>query len=437
MLDNFNRLDLAKIEEKVLEFWKKDKTFEKSLKNRLGRKTFVFYEGPPYANGRPGVHHILARIFKDIILRYKSMAGYYVPRKAGWDTHGLPIELETEKRLGIKSKKEIEEIGIDFFNQKAKESVFDYKDEWEKMTERIGYWLDLKDAYITCDNAYIERLWQVLKKIAQKGYFKKDYKVLPWCPRCQTSLSSHELGQPDVYQSVSDPSLYVKFPLKDEGKTYLLVWTTTPWTLPANVLVAVNPKLKYKKFKINDEFIWSYNTPPNANPESFEEELSGEQLIGKKYIPLYAENNDADSQKYSVVGADFISEEEGTTGFVHIAPAFGEDDLNLARKIGLSDFPTTISDSGKILNPHPGAGLFIKEGDSAIIEDLKRRGLIYYITSALHEYPHCWRCKTPLIYFARYSWFIEVSRLRQKLVKANKKINWIPSYIKLIGYRLI
>ncbi len=436
MLDNFNKLDLAKIEEKVLEFWKKDKTFEKSLKNRLNQKTFVFYEGPPYANGQPGVHHILARVFKDIILRYKSMAGYYVPRKAGWDTHGLPVEIETEKQLGIKSKKEIEEKGIDFFNQKAKESVFVYKNEWEKLTERIGYWLDFKNAYITCDNIYIERLWQVLKKIAQKGYFKKDYKVLPWCPRCQTPLASHELGQPDIYQSVPDPSLYVKFPLKDEEKTYFLVWTTTPWTLPANVLIAINPKLKYKKFKIDDEFIWSCNTPPNVSLENFEEELLGEQLIGKKYIPLYAENNEVNSQKYSIVGADFVSEEEGTTGFVHIAPAFGEDDFNLAKKIGLSDFPTTISDNGKILNPYglrttyPGAGLFIKEGDPVIIEDLKKRGLIYYITSTLHEYPHCWRCKTPLIYFARYSWFIEVSRLRQKLVKANKKINWIPSYIK-------
>src|SRR3989344_2576883 len=248
MLKNLKTFNPAEVEEKVLEFWRTHSIFSKSLKLRQGRaggradraKTFVFYEGPPYANGRPGIHHVLARVFKDIILRYKTMRGYYVPRKAGWDTHGLPVELEAEKQLGIKSKREIEKFGIALFNQKAKEAVWQYKDEWEKMTERIGYWLDLKDSYITYENSYIESCWWIFKEIARRGFLKKSYKIVPYCPRCQTPLASHELGMPGVYKKVSDPSAYITLKFKEPKagspapNTHLLIWTTTPWTLPSN-----------------------------------------------------------------------------------------------------------------------------------------------------------------------------------------------------------
>ena len=426
MLFKFDKFELAKIEEEVLDFWKRNRIFEKSLKKTQGRKKFVFYEGPPYANGLPGVHHVFARVFKDIILRYKSMAGYSVPRKAGWDTHGLPIELAVEKELGFTSKKQIEEFGIDKFNQKAKETAFRFKGEFEKMTERIGYWLDLKNAYITCSNEYIEKLWGVMKKISQRGYFKKDYKILPWCPRCGTPLASHELAQPGAYKTVTDPSLFLKFPVKDEENTYFLVWTTTPWTLPANVFIAVKPKLKYKKFRIGKDFIWSQVVPSGAKAEDFVEEVFGSGLVGREYKPLFGSES---SGKYRLVEAEFVSAEEGT-GLVHIAPAFGEEDLKLAKRIGLKDFPTTVSDSGKVVGPYPGEGKYIKEADKDIIADLTERGLVYESGTIEHEYPHCWRSGDPLIYFARNSWFIEMSRLRKELVAANARINWMPEYIK-------
>ena len=433
MLREFDRLDLPRIEKKILHFWKTNHIFEKSINQRAGRRVFNFYEGPPYANGRPGVHHVLARVFKDIILRYKSMAGFYVPRRAGWDTHGLPIEIATEKALNIQSKKEIEKLGVGAFNQKAKASVFEYKDEWEKMTERIGYWLDLKNAYVTYENSYIEKLWGVIKEISRRGFFKRDYKVLPWCPRCQTSLASHELAQPGVYKIVSDPSLYLKIPLVSEKNSYLLVWTTTPWTLPANVLVAVNPSLEYKKYRLNNELIWSAVALPEFNQEAkIEKRALGEELVGLAYQPIFEKeevekkNNE---KKYRVVAADFVSDKEGT-GLVHIAPAFGEDDLSLAQKINLEDFPSTINDDGEIVGDYPGAGLFIKEADKSIVENLRERGLVFKISEIDHEYPHCWRCGTLLIYFARHSWFIEVSRIREKLINANQKINWIPDNIK-------
>ena len=373
MLKNLKTFNPAEIEEKVLSFWKKNGIFEKSLKQRhpsthsassgranSGRirganskpKTFNFYEGPPYANGRPGIHHVLARVFKDIILRYKAMRGFYVPRKAGWDTHGLPVEIEAERQLGIKSKKEIEKFGIAFFNEKAKEAVWKYKSEWEKITERIGYWLDLKNAYVTYENSYIESCWWIFQTISKRGYLKKSYKVVPYCSRCETPLASHELGMPGVYKKVPDPSVYVKFRIKKTSgqslvaDTYLLVWTTTPWTLPSNVAVAVDPKLAYTKFLVTyengkKEFIWSYNPPPEAEGIKIEvvEKVSGQKLIGLAYEPLYPAYSDGHRSNgaskvgaswHRVIPADFILTEEGT-GVVHIAPAFGEDDLNLIK----------------------------------------------------------------------------------------------------------
>jgi len=425
---------LSEIEEKVLKFWKENRIFEKSLAKNLKLKTknFNFYEGPPTANGRPGIHHVLSRVFKDVVLRYKTMSGFYVPRRAGWDTHGLPVEIGVEKELGLKNKQDIEKFGIAEFNTRAKESVWKYKDEWEKLTERIGFWLDLKNPYITYENGYIEKLWEIFKKIGARGFLKQSYKVLPYCPRCQTTLSSHELGQPGVYKKTKDPSIYVKFEIrntKSETKNYLLVWTTTPWTLPANMAIAVNPKLIYTKYKIGNEYIWSYNPPPIDEGQKIEvvEKVSGKKLIGLKYKPLYPSKNlKLKTKNYNVLGAGFVSTEEGT-GLVHIAPAFGEDDFNL---MGDSDILVTIDDLGRVAGDYPGSGKFIKEADKDIVADLEKRGLLWKKDAIEHEYPFCWRCGALLIYSARLSWFVQMSRLRRDLSRENKKINWIPEHIR-------
>ncbi|MDP1719345.1 MAG: class I tRNA ligase family protein [bacterium] len=451
MLEGLKQFNLPEIEEKVLKFWKEKKIFEKSLKNREGKKPFRFFEGPPTANGRPGLHHVLARAFKDIICRYKTMQGFFVGRRAGWDTHGLPVELEVEKKLGIKNKSEIEKFGIAEFNAQAKTSVWTYKSEWEKLTERIGFWLDFERPYVTYENSYVESLWNVFSEIAKKGFLKKLYKVVPWCPRCQTPLSSHELGQPGAYKLTKDPSVYVKFRLKGEGgrgktKESLLVWTTTPWTLPANVAVAVNPALTYTKYKVGDEFLWSYSIPPvpGASADgvkaelSVVEKMSGKKLVGREYEPLYniSKSQNVDRSKYQVIPADFVSTEEGT-GLVHIAPAFGEDDLrvikearSMKREAGDLNVPVTIDDRGIMNKGLPGAGRFIKQADDDIMADLEIRGLLYHKGTVEHEYPFCWRCSTPLIYFARFSWFFETSKLKEQFLASNEKINWIPSHIQ-------
>ncbi|MBI2594835.1 MAG: class I tRNA ligase family protein, partial [Candidatus Colwellbacteria bacterium] len=429
MLSKLKEFKLPELEEKVLKLWEERNIFEESLKRRKGRKAFRFYEGPPYANGFPGIHHALARIFKDIMLRYKSMQGYLVPRRAGWDTHGLPIELATEKELGIKAKNEIEVIGIAKFNDKAKEIVTRYKDVWEKFTKRIGYWLDFKKAYLTYENSYIESLWWVFKRISDRGYLKEFRKVLPYCPRCETPLSSHEMGMPDVYNLTEDPSVYVKLRLRANGKLqsaneYLLVWTTTPWTLPANVAVAVDPNLIYSKYKVGQEYLWSYSAPPKLPPHvQAVEKLSGRELVGKEYDPLFhAPGYKPKVTDFKVVAADFVKTDEGT-GLVHVSPAFGEEDFNL---IGRDDFPVTVDDQGEIVEGLPGEGKFIKEADGDILADLKERKLIYLSQRTEHEYPFCWRCATPIIYSARKSWFFTVSRLRRGLTRENEKINWIP-----------
>ena len=433
MLKGLKQLNLPEIEQEVLEFWRKNEIFKKSLKKTS--KSFIFYEGPPTANGRPGLHHVLARVFKDIICRYKTMRGFHVARRAGWDTQGLPVEIEVEKQLGIKNKQDIEKYGIAEFNKKAKESVWKYKDEWEKLTERIGFWLDFKNAYITYENSYLEKLWGIFGAIHKRGLLKKFYKVVPWCPRCQTSLSSHELGQPGAYKKITDPSVYVKFKVvlrqaqdkPTKTPEFLLVWTTTPWTLPANVAIAVNPSLTYTKFKIGNEYLWSAITPPFSPETKIEvmEKISGGKLVGWEYEPLYKNKG-----IHKVLAADFVSAEEGT-GLVHIAPAFGEDDLNLMKdKMAHQDIPVTVNDRSLITAEVPGKGKFIKEADKDILEDLKNRGLLYHQTTIEHDYPFCWRCGTALIYFARDSWFIEMSKLRNDLVEENKKINWIPEHLK-------
>jgi len=435
MLRKLKEFKLPEVEEKVLKFWKENQIFEKSLKQREGAKAYNFFEGPPTANGRPGIHHVLGRAFKDVVPRYKTMRGFYVGRKAGWDTHGLPVEIEVEKELGFKGKQDIEKFGVAEFNEKAKASVWKYKDEWEKLTDRVAFWLDLKNPYVTYHNSYIETLWWVLKQISNKKLLTRSFKIVPWCPRCQTPLSSHELAQPGAYKKVNDPSVFVKFKLKGRKNEYLLVWTTTPWTLPSNVAVAVNPKLTYTKFKVGKEFVWAYNPPPEKEGVEIEavEKISGFKLVGLKYEPLF---NIAIAKKeksfYSVKAADFVSTEEGT-GMVHIAPAFGEDDFNLIKK-EVKDLakkaPITIDEKGIVSRGLPGAGRFVKSADKDIIADLIERNILYSSGIIEHEYPHCWRCSNPLLYFAKFSWFIEMSKLRDELLENNKKINWVPEHIK-------
>ncbi len=442
---------LPDIEERVLKFWADHDVFRRSVDARKEAKPFRFFEGPPTANGRPAIHHVLARAFKDVVLRYKTMRGYYVPRRAGWDTHGLPVELEVEKELGIKSKQEIEKFGIAQFNERAKASVWKYKDEWEKLTARVGFWLDFANPYVTYANDYVESLWWVFSQFAKKKLLKKSYKVVPWCPRCQTTLSSHELGQPGAYQLTKDPSVYVKFEIRNSKsetnsknqtseklKTYLLVWTTTPWTLPANVAVAVNPKLTYTQYKVGGELLWSYDKPPVVNGVELEivGRMSGRKLVGLQYEPFYdtknQKNKKSKKQLHVVVAASFVETEQGT-GLVHIAPAFGEDDFTIGvkmLKMRVEDIPMTVDEAGMVTADVPGKGKFIKQADRDILDDLRARGLLHHADTFEHEYPFCWRCSTPLLYFARLSWFVEMSRLRKKLLAENKKINWIPSHIQ-------
>jgi len=432
--------DFPKNEEKILKFWKEKKIFEKSLEKTKKGPRFVFYEGPPFANGLPGIHHLLSRAFKDIILRYKTMQGFYVERKAGWDTHGLPTEMEAERKLGVKTKKDIEKVGIEKFIEECRKNVFTYKKEWEEFTERIGYWLDLENAYITCDSDYIESLWWILKQIWEKGLLYQDYKVVPYCPRCGTSLSSHEVAQ--GYKKIKENSIYIKFKVKEQKDTYFLVWTTTPWTLPGNVAVAINPKFTYAKVKVGNEYLILAKERLNVLGKEYEvvDESKGKDLLSLEYESLHKIKNqkgpsgESATAKiksiYKVIGADFVSLEEGT-GLVHIAPAFGEEDMEVVK--GLPEFPVllTVDEEGKMKTPgYKWHGMFVKDADSLIVEDLKKRNLLYKEEIYEHGYPFCWRCDSPLLYYAKTSWFIKVTKVKEELIKNNKQINWIPGYLK-------
>jgi len=428
---------LPKIEEEILKFWKENRIFEKSLEKTKNKPRFVFFEGPPFANGLPGIHHLLSRALKDVILRYKTMQGFYVERKAGWDTHGLPTEMSAEKSLGIKSKKEIEK-DINRFVEECEKNVFTYKKEWEEFTERMGYWLDLKNAYITCSNDYIESIWWILKQVWQKGLLYQDYKVVPYCPRCGTSLSSHEVAQ--GYKTIKENSIYVKIPLKREKNTYFLVWTTTPWTLPGNAAVALNPKFTYVKVKAGDDcLILAKERMENCGVEGkIIKEFKGKDLVGLRYEPLYLLNEENLKNAYKVISADFVSLEEGT-GFVHVAPAFGEEDMNLIKmtnsKIQMPNerlpILLNVDEEGKFKEEvKPWAGKFVKDADPLIVEDLKKRKLLFKEELYEHEYPFCWRCDSPLLYYAKDSWFIKTTAIKEDLIKNNEKINWIPDYLK-------
>lgn len=349
--------------------------------------------------------------------------------------------------MALRTSRKLKKFGIAEFNEKAKASVWQYKSEWEKLTDRIGFWLDLKNPYITYQNDYIESLWWVFSQIAKKKLLTKNFKVVPWCSRCQTPLSSHELGQPGAYRKTKDPSVYVKFEIigkrpKIKNKEFLLIWTTTPWTLPSNVAIAVNPKLTYTKYKIGNEYLWAYSTPPSfakdVKGKTLEvevvEKISGKKLVGLKYKPLFkvAGPWNKNNKFFQVYGADFVSTEEGT-GLVHIAPAFGEDDMALIKeqeKDLVGKIPITINEKGLVQKGLPGGGRFAKQADKEIIQNLLRRKLLHHETVIEHDYPFCWRCSTPLLYLSRFSWFIEMSKLRGELLKNNQKINWIPEHIK-------
>lgn len=424
-------LNFSKTEKKILKFWKKNQVFEKSIIRRKRAKNFVFYDGPATVNAQPGLHHVLARVFKDIICRYKTMQGFKVIRKAGWDTHGLPVELEIEKKLGLKSKKDIEKYGIAKFNKKCQELVWQQKKGWEKLTGRIAFWVDMENPYITYTPDYIETAWWIIKKIWQKGLLCKDYKVVPYCTRCGTSLSSHEVAL--GYKRIKEPAIYVKFPiLNPEFKnTSLLVWTTTPWTLPGNVAVAVNPEFAYLKVKIGGEYLILAKERMEICGVNGEivKQLRGKDLIGLRYQPLYPAGEEVIKRAYRVIPADFVSLEEGT-GMVHIAPAFGEEDMKVGKNNNLPIL-LTVDERGKFkLEVKKWAGLFVKEADPLIIEDLKNQNLLFKEESYEHDYPFCWRCQSPLLYYAKESWFIRVTKIKRYLINNNQKINWIPAHLK-------
>ncbi|MDB5239050.1 MAG: isoleucyl-tRNA synthetase, isoleucyl-tRNA synthetase [Candidatus Parcubacteria bacterium] len=451
-----NKSPHAEREERILSFWKEKGIFDKSLAQNKGGKEFVFYEGPPTANGRPGIHHVEARAFKDAIPRYKTMRGFSVRRKGGWDTHGLPVELQVEKQLGLKSKKEIETYGIAAFNEKCKESVWTYVHEWEDFTRRIGYWIDLRDPYITYKPSYIESLWNIVKTIDEKGLLYKDYKVVPWCPRCGTALSSHELAQ--GYADVKDLSVYAKFKLKGQENTYLLAWTTTPWTLPGNAALAIGKDIDYVKIRPKDvNEIYILAQPALMRLFSLQGEtlvlgsMKGSDLVGLEYEPLYPFLKDSvtgaeeDAQQgvpaeaklknaFKVYAADFVTTSDGT-GIVHIAPMYGQDDFELGTKANLPKYHLVNEDGTFKKEVGFLAGKFVKDEEVAveIIKNLANRpegSLLFHKEKHEHSYPFCWRCKTPLIYFARDSWYIRMSDLRHKLVKENEDIHWEPAHIK-------
>ena len=425
-----------KKEEKILDFWRDAKTFEKSLENRQKAKRFVFFEGPPTANGRPGIHHFLGRAFKDLYGRYKTMRGFYVLRKSGWDTHGLPVELEIEKELGFKNKKDIEAYGIEKFNKKAKESVWKYKTEWEDMTRKMGFWLDMGHPYITYETNYIESLWHIIKEIWNKKLLYLAHRVVPFCTRCGTPLSSHEVAQ--GYQKVKEKSVFIKFKLKENDKflenTYILAWTTTPWTLPGNVALAVGQEIIYILAKKNNEkYILAKDLAEKVLGSGYEieKEMKGKELIGLEYEPLFNVDEFKSDKSYKVYDADFVSTQDGT-GVVHTAVMYGEDDYNLGTKENLPKFHT-VDEQGKFIRVGHGLdGMYVKDKQTGnlIIETLERNGNLLKTEEYEHDYPFCWRCGTPLLYYAKNSWFIKMSAVNKELLKNNQKINWIPEHIK-------
>ena len=426
-------LNFVDRELEVLKFWKDNNVFEESIKSREGGPIFTFYDGPPTANGKPHIGHILTRTMKDIMPRYKTMKGYKVRRQAGWDTHGLPVELEVEKLLGISGKPQIEDYGVEPFIQKCKESVWKYKGLWEKMSDRVGYWVDMEHPYITYDNNYIESVWWSLRQIWDKGLIYKGHKIVPYCPRCGTSLSSHEVAQ--GYKDIKDQTATCKFKVKGEENTYLLAWTTTPWTLPSNVGLCVNPEHTYVRATLEGAtYILAEALVESVlGTEGVEivSKFAGKELCGMEYEPLFTCAK-VDKKAFFVVADDYVTLTDGT-GIVHIAPAFGEDDARVGRANNLP-FIQLVNEQGyfteEFTNEFPELkDVFVKDADKAILKYLKEQGTLFKAIPHTHSYPHCWRCNTPLLYYARDTWFIEMTKVRDRLVANNKTVNWMPESI--------
>ncbi len=421
-------LNFVEREKETEKFWKENHIFEKSIDSRKDGPNYMFYDGPPTANGKPHIGHVLTRTIKDMIPRYRTMKGYQVPRKAGWDTHGLPVELEVEKLLGLDGKEQIEQYGLEPFIEKCKESVWKYKGMWEDFSNTVGFWADMDNPYVTYHNSFIESEWWALKKIWEKGLLYKGFKIVPYCPRCGTPLSSHEVAQ--GYKDVKERSAIAKFPVKGEENTFILAWTTTPWTLPSNVALCMNPEETYVKVKSeNGETYYLAEALTSVLREEFTvlETYKGKDLEYKEYEPLFDFSQYLDKKAYYVTCDNYVTLTDGT-GVVHIAPAFGEDDANVGRKYDLP-FLQLVNPKGEMDERTPWSGTFCKKADPIILEDLDKRGLLFAAPKFEHSYPHCWRCDTPLIYYARESWFIKMTAVREDLIRNNNTINWIPESI--------
>ena len=434
-----SNLNFVEQEKEIAEFWEKEEIFKKSIESRAKGEPYVFYDGPPTANGKPHIGHVLTRVIKDMIPRYRTMKGYMVPRKAGWDTHGLPVELEVEKKLGLDGKEQIEEYGIAPFIDHCKESVWKYKGMWEDFSKTVGFWADMDDPYVTYHNNFIESEWWALKQIFDKGLLYKGFKIVPYCPRCGTPLSSHEVAQ--GYKTVKERSAVVRFKVIGED-AYFLAWTTTPWTLPSNVALCVNPSDKYCKVKAADGFTYYMAealldkvlgklAEDGKAPYEVLETYVGKDLEYKEYEPLFDYVKPICEKQHKkghfITCDDYVTMSDGT-GIVHIAPAFGEDDANVGRKYDLP-FVQLVDSKGELTEETPYAGIFVKKADPMVLTDLEKANLLFDAPKFEHEYPHCWRCDTPLIYYARESWFIKMTAVREDLIRNNNKINWIPESI--------
>lgn len=424
--ENFS---LPKAEEEVLKFWDDNDVFHKTNELAKDREHFVFYEGPPTANGRPGIHHVISRTIKDLVCRYKSMQGFRVDRKGGWDTHGLPVEIEVEKQLGLTSKSQVVEYGIDKFNQKCRESVFKYLEDWNNITRRIGYWLDLDDAYVTLKNDYVETVWWILKNFFDRDLIFQDFKTVPYCPRCGTGLSSHEVAQ--GYQMVKDPSIFIKVKAADEDFFYL-VWTTTPWTLPSNAALCMAPEADYVMIEHEGEKLVLAEALVGklfGDEVTVLNKYKGKDFLKRKYVPLFDFYADQADKAYFVINADFVTLEDGT-GIVHIAPGFGADDYQAGKQFGLPVFQA-IEPNG-IFKDYAGPykGMFIKDADPIITKDLKIAGQLFKKEQYEHNYPFCWRCDSPLVYISQKSWYLKTTEFKQQLLDNNNAINWHPDEIR-------
>lgn len=419
--------DFVQMEKNILKFWNEKEIIQKNFELNKDGEYFTFYDGPPTANGKPHIGHVITRVMKDLIPRYKVMKGYKVLRKAGWDTHGLPVELEVEKSLGISGKPQIEEYGVEDFVKKCKESVFTYSSQWKEMSERVGYWVDMDNPYVTYHNDYIESVWWSLKQIWDKGLLYNGFKIVPYCPRCGTALSSHEVAQ--GYKDVRENSVYVKFKIKNENK-YILVWTTTPWTLPSNVALAINKKYTYVEVENNGEnLILAKELLSKLEGEyTVTREFLGEELLGTEYEQLLPFCT-PDKKAFYVVHGDYVTLTDGT-GIVHIAPAYGEDDNIIGKQYDLPLVNLVDSQGCFVDTVEPWKGLFVKKADPKIIEYLKEKNILYKAEMFTHAYPHCWRCDTPLLYYPRASWFIKMSAMRDKLLKNNNTVTWYPDNIR-------